>query len=1362
MSFNNTNFSKSIFPCRTSTTQGTAFYVGNNKLLTARHVVLDILYQNGGEWAYVEIYGNNIKCKAIEIGSPQFSKDIALLEIADNIVTLGLKALTLTESDHYNHRDLHVIGYPEEAFDGKSRVELKFKERIELTSPHNFYDDLITFSDDLDLSSYEGISGSPVLNGLGSVVGIATYQHNHMIGYIPIKNITLLLLNHGITPSGDAFRENNSPFGNYTAREKLEESKSKVSTRYKDELHQPIKGLTEIEQYFTNIDEEKECKELAKQIKSWVDSINNKDRKGHVAAFCNGIETCIKEGKHDDAVIDLCANSKIDVEKDLSDPSVKKEYASLQTKAKEIHKVLDLIYFRCVFVAANAGMGKTHGMCHLADSLIDDSNVYLMFGTDFSFGKTAKKTFLDNFNLTEQNLEDINSLHKDRSHKALIIIDALNEGAGNAYWREQMNSFVEFLKSYTHIKLLVTYRKNLESEFQCFNGEYWREWKLDGFQDRDKAIEDYCRKYEIDTKLLNEQTKELFIQPLFLSAFCEAYKGGAHFDSLNLDKLSLFKRYIKVRNIKVSDLCGEDPCRNVTQQMLSDIAGISVFQNSCDIVERGAARDCAEKISPNRLWKHHLLKACLDENLLLPITRQENLHFVMFEYEEMGDYLKADAFLSKVLNEQERWNEYIKLSNEVKQDSSSNKDKFNNFNKALFENWKLKEISEEIISEIQKLDGISAVLQEMQQSDCEPVKEAFKAITQVRPMSPTELISNVMTLSDDALKMQHKFLLDMELSERDIKWSSFINSHDDASIPQFYPTHPGSDIYATELHRLVWINIWILSASYPEVRLPIVRSLVSLFKEEYKLIRYSIDLFAEVNDPYVIKGLLCAVYGMLLTCRDLSIIEDVVGAIHDIYKKKGKHWADDIQSRQWLLHILEYGYEMLPDKCPYWKNVTFPISDIEDPFLRSKEIELAKGFFGQEVGSHRLYLSLCGMSDFNRYILGTNSHNELYHFLWSGGPKDKELVMINDVTKAMAYIIKNEYGWNEELGKYDATVPYTERFEQPQERIGKKYQWLSLHKVVAYLTDHCLIERDDNKVNKKYYQQSYPWFCRYSDSFDPAMPMDVRKTKILFKETQKSDTIFGSSKEWIDDDSILPELQLFREDAEGRKWINMGASLTNNVNHAGDSLNSFVFYNCFLVRDEDVEMFCKWAKEQSFGGRWMPEQTGQTEFLWNEYPWSSSFKDRLYPEEAGYIANDCPCTLYHASVEQLQENLYGIPDSDNYPSRACAPNVSIMESLSLYTAERGVVRRKSDDTIVAVNGFTSSIQDISLWMLDTELQQYLNQTSRTLAIIICGEKSVTQPGYKSLGVKDYTGCNLYKADGAIETIQKLKVEPINR
>ena len=103
-----------------------------------------------------------------------------------------------------------------------------------------------------------------------------------------------------------------------------------------------------------------------------------------------------------------------------------------------------------------------------------------------------------------------------------------------------------------------------------------------------------------------------------------------------------------------------------------------------------------------------------------------------------------------------------------------------------------------------------------------------------------------------------------------------------------------------------------------------------------------------------------------------------------------------------------------------------------------------------------------------------------------------------------------------------------------------------------------------------------------------------------------------------------------------------------------------------------------------------------------------------------------------------------------------------MDTLSLYTAERGIVRRKTDDSIVAVNGFTTTIQDVSLWMLDTELLQYLNQTSRTLAIVICGEKSVTQPKYQSLGVKDYTGCYLYKADGAIETIQKLKVEPINR
>ena len=255
------DFSKNIFPCRTNTTRGTAFYIGNNKLLTARHVVLDILYHNDGEWAYVEIYGKNFKCKAIEIGSSQYPKDVALLEFVDSIVALRLQALTLTESNHDYHRDLLVVGFPHEAFDGKSRIELKFKERIELTSPHHSYDNLITISDDLDLSSYEGISGSPVLNGLGSVVGIATYQHNHMIGYVPVKNIAFLLFQYGIIPCGDAFCENNSPSGNYTAHEKLEESKSKVATRYKDNLHQPVKGLVEIEQYFTDNGKEKECQE---------------------------------------------------------------------------------------------------------------------------------------------------------------------------------------------------------------------------------------------------------------------------------------------------------------------------------------------------------------------------------------------------------------------------------------------------------------------------------------------------------------------------------------------------------------------------------------------------------------------------------------------------------------------------------------------------------------------------------------------------------------------------------------------------------------------------------------------------------------------------------------------------------------------------------------------------------------------------------------------------------------------------------------------------------------------------------------------------------------------------------------------
>ena len=187
-------------------------------------------------------------------------------------------------------------------------------------------------------------------------------------------------------------------------------------------------------------------------------------------------------------------------------------------------------------------------------------------------------------------------------------------------------------------------------------------------------------------------------------------------------------------------------------------------------------------------------------------------------------------------------------------------------------------------------------------------------------------------------------------------------------------------------------------------------------------------------------------------------------------------------------------------------------------------------------------------------------------------------------------------------------------------------------------------------------------------------------------------------------------------------------------------------------------IFAEWAKTANFYGRWMPESTGSIDFLWNDYPWANTYMSSLY--EDGYVDEKIPCDVELTYEAELQEDFRGIQSEENIASTVYAPCRDIMESLGLYTAERGIVRKSDNGEIVAINRLVLGESFHGLLIKRTFLNEYLKKQRKCLFYCLLGEKNlISAPHYQILVRKDLTGAALYKENDVAEMIQPLRFEP---
>lgn len=1336
---------------------GTAFFVTPTHLLTAGHVIAEYILDKEAMVAVVvkEEY------KVCRVLVHQAEPDVAILESVDYICP-NEYVLPLLASKFKERIDLLIVGYPRELGNGVDYFGVTVKNSREKADLKGGFDRMVVRTDSFGFNSYEGFSGSPVINDFGMVVGIETDQLYSSLGYLSIAAIKELVEKETeikIEENDDLY--DNTPYGLRRSYNHIREhTADMLKTRYNDKVHVENEEVEKTIQRFCGYGFEEERLDIHDEYKSWHDKMA-----GVRLSYIDSITQLVNYLQ--DGIITDGVKGEMEKLFNLRD-SERKLHADHRKELQVIYnKIYTWLHNKTLYeerqfmhVSGTAGCGKSHLLYRVALEISNCQQIYMLLGSEFSSLEGPENTIARVMGWKSSDpLKELNDeLAHEEGKTATIIIDALNEGAGTHFWMEQLPILKNKISRYSHLKMIVSLRTlSKEDQLNDILRDDWHPMRVEGFKNRQKAIGDYFEAYEIKTNETPYTIIAEFTNPLFLRMFCETYYSQTREVREKVLRLPIYNRYLEKRNYEISDGVDEDVKRDITSKYILWVAQRSLEQFQCDDLPRQLAYKRSYKLCPFRTWKNSLLRNCIEANLLREYTTEKD-DFVDFEFDSMGDYLKAERLLSRNCDDGDRFKTLVRIYDKMDADYSSNQNwqKKLNFVKAFLSVWNppaaIWQKPEFMKGKLTSLLLSSMPLRNQRDEENTLTSDIIGSILQNNPdyIQPELILQNIELYSTGLMDKVHAKLMDMTMSVRDLAWTTNVNGLFDGAYYQDL-LEPLQLTLQHEIETLLTVEIWMLSTSFPYLRAYMMRKVKELLSEHADKTNEMIVKFHAVNDPYILSGLYTVVYGVIVSVDKADFSRGVAEQILSYHYGEAGKAPQDLMVRHWTLKILELANHQ-DSTIDAWNKAQPPYNVTEDIFAEMPEDDYeTDGYFGETYGGKQITRSLFHW-DFSRYIIGTNSNNVSRIFFRNG-----KGVSLRKIEYAIAYLIKHKFEWNDDLGKYDSDVPYQTRAENSVERIGKKYQWIGMYRVYAYLCDTCQIKINLLSSRERFAEKNYPWYAREHDYYDPTLTdkdLTLKESYQLFDVLRPAPTITQIAKEWLQDERQMSPLYFSLKDHDGREWIVLQAYSTIKEEKGDDKREQFVLYNGAFANKNNFEKLRTWASNANFYGRWMPENSGSVDYRWNEYPWADSYlqlgdeDDEIFDEGGGEMK-----LAYEA---QLQEDYKGIDDECQFMSTAYMPCKEMMEMFGWHTAERGIIR-DTHGKIVAINRNIPGDPLRALLVLRSKLDEYMEAKGLVLFWSLVGEKQYGNHPHTLIA--RLTGAAAYRAGEEIDEMQPLRNEP---
>lgn len=939
------------------------------------------------------------------------------------------------------------------------------------------------------------------------------------------------------------------------------------------------------------------------------------------------------------------------------------KYNSIRSEIEILYELLDLpeilsltadenrlITAKELFVTGNAGIGKSHLLAAECQSLMNNQQfaVLLLAGNCYSDLPILDQLSQDcelkySFDEFISILEMIGVEHHTC---VLLCIDALNETANYRLWKTGLISLSQKIKKCTHVKLAVTYRMEYEKSVvqDALLSEDEDVYRIvhTGFASNGlKASKQFFDYYRIPFTLYEYFESEME-NPLFLTLYCKTYRN----DEASLP--TLYDRLVESANKNIFPilekrykLIGFTEDDNIVQSLVDEISTLVFDRKEKNILESDLAS--IPFWTANDLPLRPFMSLLAKENLVHTNLIAGNERY-FFAYDQMNDYFFARSLFSHDMSDmsiRKTLYEDILQVNDNNIVNLSNSDVFviccaiyaQKFGKECID------LIDELPEGFEKGYIVKSYIRSFIWRDKEYISSnVFLAVAQKYKVSREDfwnvLVGNSIKhnhpLNSDFL---HTLLMSFRLSERDYYWTKYVNEifYDESNrlmqLVKMYSSGQSIQMSKEQARQLLILCGWLLSSSNRMLRDYTSEAMIEILRNEFDLCIVILKAFEKVNDPYIIERLYGVVFGACCKRRRkgntvyIALAEYVYSTIFDqefIYP--------DILLRDYARLIIERFLWENPDYngCIVHEKIippykSFPIEQIDEDYINKKydgglwQIKSSMSFEG-----HGMY------GDFGRYVF----QSALKYFDVDEDEMYKQ---------AMSFII-NDLGYTNELDKGNNHWGYDRSETKKVERIGKKYQWIAMHNILARVSDQCDIDTDYSETPK--FEGPWEPFVR---DFDPTLNFKLTKSdeipifdeiselkKATRNEHLKVDVSnIDSVSEWLDSDGIffaeMPKA-LILSDSNGTQWIRLSNYICSGREQLkAERLLTWSWLYAYFVTEEQFEQFQVAATDRvDFSSSKGIGLDPQSYSVFNrEYPWSPScdLLNKSSSVESGVVLN---------------------------------------------------------------------------------------------------------------------------------------------
>ncbi len=992
--------------------------------------------------------------------------------------------------------------------------------------------------------------------------------------------------------------------------------------------------------------------------------------------FLDNFEEEIKmlEAKRDEQYTFYCDNGKEPKEQ----KEALKEYRNLESQIRNINTLIklpdriavserekQLLYGDILTIHGKAGIGKSHLLALKTQGLFTEARVGLLLVAGIYFtDDPIHEQIMRNLRLdySFEDLIDILETIGERDNCIVpVFIDALNETWNKKLWKLGLPSIMHKIKASPMVKMILSYRTEyqglvLPDSFFEDCGDVVTMLHR-GFEDNSiSAVRQFLYHYNIPFTPLEYFGYEMS-NPLFLTLYCKTYNG----EEVSLP--SLYNRLIEHANGNISQVLRAE-LRQKGYAEDDDILSPLIMEIAEWLVLHGKRFISQKDLVQLNFWAEYRLNAA---SFVRHVVKEQILHNTVFEgvetfyfaYDQMNDYYCAKAIIQKSQTKDEVCGYLFEKILGIQ-----NGELHNSWNVDLFVNacaLYAEKYGEECIGIIDGLKNpddkrqvFSRYIDSFQWRDIRYIPtDNFRDLLKKYPCSPedlwTMLIGNSMKASHPFnADFLHRFLLSYKLNKRDYLWTIYINEltrDEDNRIVQIIQMYDkGKKFEITnekQIELLLTLFGWVLSSSNRWLRDYTSKAMIEILKEHFHLCQIILEKFKDVDDPYVIQRLYGIVFGAC--CKHANgkgsqaLAEYVYHTVFDQEKV-----YPDILLRDYARLIIERFLHENPKYIgvverekvvpPYNSDY---IPEIENQHYLENKYD---GAMFRLIRSMR-FEGMGMYGDFGRYVFQSALHDF--------DVDDKKMF------NYAVYYIQTELGFSEEyFGEYDQHCGgYDRNQTKKTERIGKKYQWITMYNMLARISDHCKMIDRRNYPAKEVVQFEGAWES-YVRDFDPTLNQsfmvcdDAPKFDALDafiakgKEENKTADIStdDAQKAWIETKGIfLDELKdtLALHDYNGTKWICLTKYCdTGHKDLDTEKLQVWGWLYAYFVSPEQADELSQCARNGCSVITHNTASHNETYSVFNrEYPWSPSCRDlKTYAWVDAYIKTG----EYETVIETVQ------------------------------------------------------------------------------------------------------------------------------